>query len=201
MVKVTLDKWGKIDILVNNAGGPPMPGGIADISVEDWDRTMNVDLKGAFLCCRRVVPEMIKRGKGKIVNTSSAAGIIAEQGLNAYCVAKAAMIHFTKQLAMDYGRMGINANAICPGYINTQLIGILMMSDKLKESIEAFLPIKRIGEPEDVARVAVFLASDESDYITGEEIRVDGGLLAGIAEMFAQTQRDIQEVIKKHGEF
>ena len=97
--------------------------------------------------------------------------------------------------------MGINANAICPGYINTQLIGILMMSDKLKESIEAFLPIKRIGEPEDVARVAVFLASDESDYITGEEIRVDGGLLAGIAEMFAQTQRDIQEVIKKHGEF
>jgi NAD(P)-dependent dehydrogenase (short-subunit alcohol dehydrogenase family) len=201
LAKATLDKWGKIDILVNNAGGPPMPGGVADISEEDWDRTMAVDLKGPFLCCQRVVPEMVKRGKGKIVNISSGAGVLAEKGLNAYGVAKGAMILFTKQLALDYGREGINANCICPGYISTQLTGLLMMSDKLRESIEAFFPIKRIGEPEEVAHCAVFLASDESDYITGEEIRVDGGALSGVAEMFGSTQRDIQEVIKKYGEF
>ena len=203
MARAALDKWGKIDILVNNAGGPPMPGKVADISEENWDRTMAVDLKGPFLCCQRVVPEMVERGKGKIVNISSGAGVLAEKGLNAYGVAKGAMVLFTKQLALDYGREGINANCICPGYISTVLTGVMFAvgGDRLKESIASFFPIKRIGEPEDVAHCAVFLASDESDYITGEEIRVDGGALSGVAEMFGGTQRDIQEVIQKYGEF
>jgi NAD(P)-dependent dehydrogenase (short-subunit alcohol dehydrogenase family) len=203
MAKAALDKWGKIDILVNNAGGPPTPGKVADISEEDWDRTIAVDLKGPFLCCQRVVPEMLERGKGKIVNISSGAGVLAEKGLNAYGVAKGALVLFTKQLALDYGREGINANAICPGYISTALTGPVFAigGDRLKESIASFFPIKRIGEPEDVAHCAVFLASDESDYITGEEVRVDGGALSGVAEMFGGTQRDIQEVIQKYGEF
>jgi len=136
-VKATLDKWGKVDILVNNAGGPPVPGKIAGITEEDWDRTIAVDLKGSFLCCQRIVPEMVQQGKGKIVNISSMAGILAEKALNAYGVAKGALILFTKQLALDYGRDGINANAICPGYINTMLTGTVFAlgGDKLKESI------------------------------------------------------------------
>ena len=203
MVKTTLDKWGKVDILVNNAGTGPMPGKVADIDEESWDRTLAVDLKGPFLCCQRVVPGMVERGKGKIINMSSGAGVLAEKGLNAYGVAKGGLILFTKQLALDYGRDGINANAICPGYISTALTGSIFAlgGDRLKESIASFFPIKRIGEPEDVANCAVFLASDESDYITGEEIRVDGGALSGVAEMFGGTQKDIQEVIQKYGEF
>jgi NAD(P)-dependent dehydrogenase (short-subunit alcohol dehydrogenase family) len=203
MAKATLDKWGKIDILVNNAGSAAGGGLVAYIDEDTWDRTMATDLKGPFLCCCRVVPEMVERGKGKIINISSGAGVLAEKGLAAYGVAKGAMILFTKQLALDYGRMGINANCICPGYINTMLTGAVFAlgGDRLKESITCFFPIKRIGEPEEVAHCAVFLASDESDYITGEEIRVDGGALSGVAEMFGSTQRDIQEVIKKYGEF
>lgn len=201
LVKKTIEKFGKLDILVNNAGIPPMPGGVAEISEKDWDRTMDVDLKGAFLCCKSALPEMKKIGKGKIINISSAAGILAEKGLNAYGVAKGALILFTKQLAVDYGRDGINANCICPGYIDTPATMLLIMDDKVRESIESFFPIKRIGKPEDVAWAAVFLASDESDYITGVELRVDGGALSGVAEMFLDTQVDIQEVIKKYGEF
>ncbi len=202
MTRKTVEKFGKLDILVNNAGTPPPLGlGVADITEEDWDRVMSVDLKGPFLCCRYAVPEMINNGKGKIVNISSGAGLVAEKGVNAYGVAKGGLVLFTRQLAIDYGSEGIYANCICPGYINTPLIAPIVMDDKLRESIESFFPLRRIGKPEEVASAVVFLASDESDYITGAVLTVDGGALCGVAEMFLDWQLGVQEVIKKYGEF
>jgi len=202
MVLQTKERFGRIDILVNNAASsPPMGVGIADLAEKDWDNVMNVDLRGAFLCCRYVIPVMIGQGKGKIINISSVAGVVAEKGVNVYGVAKAGIIQLTRQVAVDHARQGINANCICPGYIDTPMTAPLLMDDRLRESIVSFFPIRRIGKPEEVAHGAVYLGSDEADYVTGAVLAIDGGFLCGTQEMFMGWQMGIQEVIKKYGEF
>lgn len=174
LVAEAKERFGNIDILVNNAG-ITKDGLIMRMKEEDFDRVIEVNLKGVFNCIRAVSPIMIKQRTGKIINMSSVVGIVGNAGQANYCAAKAGVIGMTKSLAKELASRGINVNAIAPGFIKTDMTSAL--SDKVKETIENNIPLKRIGEAEDIAEVALFLASRSSDYITGQVINVDGGMV------------------------
>lgn len=184
-VKTTVEEvvaeLGPLDILVNNAG-IDVAGEVPALSFADWNRVLAVNLTGAFLFSKYVIPHMPERG-GAIVNISSVHGFVSYEGYAAYDAAKAGMIAMTRALALDHGRNGIRANAICPGYIHTPMHDEWLeqqadpeatMKDVLK-----IHPLGRIGTPRDVAEAALFLASDASSFITGVYLTVDGGLTAG----------------------
>jgi len=173
MVKQTLDEFGKIDILVNNAGivGPTVP--IQELSEEDWDRIISVDLKGTFLCCKAVIPHMISRRSGKIINMSSIAGKEGNANMTAYCAAKAGIIGFTKALAEEVAKYGIRVNCVCPALIETELVE--RMDPKQAEYLKSKIPLGRLGKPEEVAELVKFLVSDASDFITGQAFNITGG--------------------------
>jgi len=173
MVNQTLERFGKIDILVNNAGivGPTIP--IQELSEEDWDRIISVDLKGTFLCCKAVIPHMISQRSGKIVNMSSIAGKEGNANMTAYCAAKAGIIGFTKALSEEVAKYGIRVNCVCPALIETELVE--RMDKKQAEYLKSKIPLGRLGKPEEVAELVKFLVSDASDFITGQAINIDGG--------------------------
>jgi meso-butanediol dehydrogenase / (S,S)-butanediol dehydrogenase / diacetyl reductase len=178
LVAQVLDEFGQVDVLVNNAA-------IADgddvllTDPEVWDRDVAVVLRGPFLCTRAVLPHMIAGGAGAIVNIASVNGLSA-LGNEAYSAAKAGVINFTKAVAMRYGRHGIRANAVAPGTIRTPIWDERVRRDPhVFERLVKWYPLGRVGEPEDVARATLFLASDDAGWISGEVLRVDGGLLAG----------------------
>jgi len=176
-VKKTLDKYGRIDILVNNAGirGAHKP--CVEIEEKEWDKTFSVNLKGAFICSKAVLPAMIKQKKGKIVNMASVAGEVAGI-LNAadYCASKGGIVGFTKALALEVGQYGIDVNAIAPGLIQTEMSAGTRQEHQINiHSLARKLPKRRVGRPEDVASLVVFLSTDSSDYITGQVIVCDGG--------------------------
>jgi 3-oxoacyl-[acyl-carrier protein] reductase len=178
MVQRTHEEFGKIDILVNNAG-TIRPAGFLKTTEEDWDAIQAVDLKGLFLCTQAVAPHMIRQRYGKIVNVSSmAANGWYMPGYASYCAAKAAVNNLTKYTARELGEYGINVNAVAPGEILTALTyqgqSTEEVEKKLKNSRDMTM-VKRIGEPKDVASLVLFLASDESTFIVGETISVDGG--------------------------
>jgi meso-butanediol dehydrogenase/(S,S)-butanediol dehydrogenase/diacetyl reductase len=180
---------GRVDVLVNNAGGG-MSDGLLEIEEEAWDAEVALNLKSAFLCTKAVLPQMIERGKGAIVNISSVNGM-AFFANEAYSAAKAGLINFTRSTAVRYGRLGIRANAIAPGTIRTPLWQERV--DKQPAIFERLLrwyPLGRVGEPEDIAAAAAFLASDDASWVTGEVIKVDGGLLAGNARMARELVGD-----------
>jgi NAD(P)-dependent dehydrogenase (short-subunit alcohol dehydrogenase family) len=183
---------GRVDVLVNNAGGG-MSDGLLEIAEEAWDAEVALNLKSAFLCTKAVLPGMIDRGKGAIVNISSVNGI-AFFANEAYSAAKAGMINLTRTTAVRYGRFGIRVNAIAPGTIRTPLWQERVDKDPvIFERLVSWYPLGRVGEPEDVADAAAFLASDEASWITGEVLRVDGGLLAG-------NYRMARELVAEHDE-
>ena len=173
----------RLDILVNNAGiAKILP--FTETTEEIWDKILNVNLKGTFLCCRAFVPWMIERKYGKIINMSSKSGKVANTWFAAYCVSKFAIIGLTQSLALDLAPHGINVNAICPGIVFTPHWDELqkqyarkrdMPVEKVREYLTGKIPLGRPQEPEDVAAVAAFLASEESSYITGQAINVTGG--------------------------
>jgi len=173
MVKRTLEEFGNIDILVNNAGvvGPTVP--IQELKEKDWDRIINVDLKGTFLCCKAVIPHMISRRSGKIVNISSIAGKEGNANMTAYCAAKAGIIGFTKALAEEVARYGIRVNCVCPALIKTELVE--RMDKKQAEYLKRKIPLGRLGKPEEVAELVKFLVSDASNFITGQAFNITGG--------------------------
>ncbi|MEE8299382.1 MAG: SDR family oxidoreductase [Thermodesulfobacteriota bacterium] len=179
MVTQTLEEFGRIDILVNNVGIP----GSQEATVlhstpeEEWDRVVAVNLKSVYLCSKRVIPEMIKQGAGKIINLSSAAGIVAFPGRAAYTATKGAVSLITKAMALDYSKYNINVNAICPGMVETPMTKWRLDNPELRKEVINWIPMERIGVPDDITGAAVFLASSDSDYVSGHLLVVDGGML------------------------
>jgi len=176
MINLTTEKFGKVNILVNNAG-IYMQKSLTDVTEQDFDRILDINLKGVFLCSKAAVPEMIKQGKGKIINITSIAGQVGFANSSAYCASKGAVINITRELALELAQYKINVNAIGPGVIETSMTKNLLEDKATKETLLANIPLNRIGKPEDIANAVLFLASDSSDYITGITLFVDGGWL------------------------
>jgi len=168
-----LDTFGQVDILVNNAG-ITRDGLTLSMSEENFDAVVDTNLKGAFHMIRHLFAPMMKRRQGRIINISSVAGLMGNAGQINYASAKAGLIGMTKTVAKELAARGITCNAIAPGFIQTDMTAAL--SDKVKENAEKTIPMGHMGKPEDIAAAAVFLASDAAAYITGEVLRVDGGL-------------------------
>jgi len=174
MVNITLAKWGQIDILVNNAG-VYIAHDIASTNEEEWDTVMNVDAKGVFLMSKAILPHMLKQENGKIVNIASIAGLFGFEQSAAYCAAKGAVVNLTKEMALDYAPKGISVNAIAPGIIESDMTKPFLSDEQAKKTFLDKIPVGRIGTPEDIAHAAVYLASNESDYVVGQTLVVDGG--------------------------
>lgn len=182
MVKKTIEKWGKIDILVNNAGiAQFVP--FLEMKEEDWDRTLDINLKGYFLCAQSVVKEMVKqKSGGVIINIASIAMGQVGVGfpnLAHYCASKGGIVGMTETLALELAPYNIRVNVVSPGAIDTPMVGSIKDDPKALEEFLSRIPMKRMGKPEEVANLVLFLASDKSSYITGSTIVIDGGWLAG----------------------
>jgi len=173
-VEAALRQYGRLDILVNNAGIFKR-NAITDVSDDEWEQVLNLNLRGYFYACRRVIPEMLKQGGGKIVNMSSIHGLLGTAGGLTYCVSKGAVENLTRQLAVEYGRQGIYVNAIAPGTIKTAMSKPFRETPAILADYERNTLLPRLGEPEDVANCALFLASHESDFVLGHTLVCDGG--------------------------
>ena len=173
MVEAILEKFGKIDILVNNAG-VTRDKLILRMTEEDWDVVLNINLKGTFNCTKAVVRNMAKQRSGKIVSIASVVGEMGNAGQVNYSASKAGVIGLTKTIAREFAQRGINVNAIAPGYIETPMTEVL--PEKVKEDLKRLIPMERLGKPEDVAEAVLFLVSEESNYITGHVLNVNGGI-------------------------
>lgn len=181
-VKAAVDKYGKLDIMLNNAGTPGPGKLIADITEEEWNRVISVNLTGVFLGTKYAIPEMLKCGGGVIINVSSVAAVSPRRYAGAYAAAKAAVIQLTRVTALEYARKNIRVNCILPGPIDTPFFTKVAGGDPekiaiFKEMVRNEVPLGRFAQPEEIAWVALFLASDEASYITGAAFAVDGGQL------------------------
>ena len=173
-IKSLLEAWGGIDILVNNAG-ITRDNLLMKISEQDWDQVLSVNLKSVYNMCYQLIRSMIKARGGKIINTASVIGLTGNAGQSNYAASKAGMIGFSKSLAQEVASRGVCVNCIAPGFIQTRMTDKL--SKKQKEEISEKIPMRKLGEPQDVANVALFLASDLSNYMTGQVLTVDGGMV------------------------
>lgn len=175
--QVALDAYGRIDVLFNNAG-ILIDGTVLDFSDEDWNKVLDLNVSAAFRMSRAVLPEMQARGAGSIVNVASDWALIGVKGAVAYCVSKAAIAQLTRCMALDHAADGIRVNAVCPGDTDTPMLAAgLQGVDRARKvaSLGAAIPMGRIGRPEEVAKVAVFLASEDASFMTGALVPVDGG--------------------------
>ncbi len=174
MVRQITDKWGKIDILVNNAG-ITRDGLIARMSDDAWDEVVDTNLRGAYLCTKFALRSMMNQPGGRIINISSLAGIMGNQGQANYSASKGGLIAFTKAVAREVGSRNITANVIAPGFFVTDMTNKL--PPEAREAILSRIPLKRYGTPEDLAELAAFLASESASYITAQVICIDGGVM------------------------
>ena len=174
LVKQAIEKFGKIDVLVNNAG-ITKDNLLARMKEEEFDKVIEVNLKGTFNMTKNVVPFMMKKRYGKIVNISSVVGVSGNAGQCNYAASKAGIIGFTKSLAKELASRNILANCIAPGFITTDMTAVL--SEEVKEKIAEQIPLKKMGTAEEVANAVYFLANEENTYITGQVLNVDGGML------------------------
>jgi NAD(P)-dependent dehydrogenase (short-subunit alcohol dehydrogenase family) len=185
MVRETVERWGRLDVLVNNAGIYfILP--LTQVPEEEWDRLININLKGVFLGCKYAIPEMVKGGGGAIVNTASIAGLRGSANWTTYCASKGGVVQITKAVAMEVARLKVRVNCVCPGIIDTGMFDqavdmVAADRDELAATIGEMHPMGRIGRPEEVAAAILFLASEEASFITGVPLSVDGGLWAGSA--------------------
>jgi NAD(P)-dependent dehydrogenase (short-subunit alcohol dehydrogenase family) len=180
-VSAAKDRFGRIDILVNSAG---VAGGgpVHLVSVEEWDRVVDVNLKGTFLVCKHVLPIMLEQGSGSIINIASIEGLEGSEGGSAYNASKAGVVLLSRNMAMDYARKGVRVNSVCPGFVDTPLLGQIFelpgLADYRARIVNAH-QMGRLGRAEEIANAALFLASDEASFITGHALTVDGGYTAG----------------------
>jgi dihydroanticapsin dehydrogenase len=181
MIARCVELYGTVDVLVNNAG-VNIPGVLHEVPDEVIDRTLAVNVKGTIYGCRAAIPHMLENGGGAIVNISSVNGIVSEPYLAVYSASKGAVVMLTKGVALDYAKQGIRCNAICPGWVDTpinyphaEMLGGLQ---QVYDTIDSFQPIGRPGRPEEIAHVALFLASDEASFMTGAIVSADGGMTA-----------------------
>jgi NAD(P)-dependent dehydrogenase (short-subunit alcohol dehydrogenase family) len=177
LVKLTVDTFGQLDAAFNNAGGGHVPAPLTDVAIEDFDRAVRDNLRSTFLCMRYEIPAMIANGGGAIVNMSSTAGLQGVRGIAGYVASKHGIIGLTKTAALDYAQQNIRVNAIAPGPILTERLKQV----KNREQIANAVPMRRIGNPEEVAVAAAWLCSGEASFVTGVTIPIDGGRMTGIA--------------------
>ena len=177
LVDKTVEHYGKIDVIVNNAATNPVFGPVENCDESAFDKIMDVNVKGCFELAKLALPSMKTAGGGSIIILSSIGGLRPEPGLGIYSVSKAALIMLTKVMAKEWGRHNVRANVICPGLIKTKFSEALWKNEKIGEHFMKNLPISRIGVPEDIARLALFLAADASSYSTGSVFTSDGGFL------------------------
>lgn len=179
MVAQTIAAFGRLDYAFNNAGIEGIQANTFDCTEENWDKTIGVNLKGVWLSMKYEIPEILKQGKGAIVNCASVAGMIGFAGLPAYVASKHGIVGLTKTTALEFATQGIRVNVVCPGVIQTPMIDRL--TGKTKEAIEQFTglePMRRFGLPEEIANAVVWLCSDEASFVTGHVMAVDGGFTA-----------------------
>ncbi|WP_010289349.1 3-oxoacyl-ACP reductase FabG [Kurthia massiliensis] len=174
MVQFAVDQFGTVDILVNNAG-ITRDAMLHKMTEEQFDDVINVNVKGAFNCTQAVYPILKEKQYGRIITTSSVSGIYGNVGQTNYAASKAAVVGMTKTWAKEFGRNGVTANAVAPGFIKTAMVAA--MPQKVIEKMEATVPLQKLGEPEDIANAYAFLASDEAKYITGHVLHVDGAIM------------------------
>jgi len=179
LIEKTIAVFGRLDFAYNNAGIEGTSAPTQDCSEENWDKTIAINLKGIWLCMKQEIPEMIKKGKGVIVNCASVAGLVGFQGLPAYVASKHGVIGLTKTAALECAKLGIRINVVCPGVIQTPMIDRL--TGKKKDAIDQFTglePVGRFGQPEEIANAVIWLCSDEASFVTGVALPVDGGFIA-----------------------
>ena len=174
MAKTTLEKYGRIDVLINNAG-IVQDAFVSKMTEQQWDKVIDINLKGVFNCIQSVVETMMKQGSGVIINTSSIVGLNGNVGQVNYSATKAGLIGMTKTLAKELGKKGIRVNAVAPGFIATPMTA--GVPDKILEMMKEKTPLKRLGEPKDIANAYLYLASDEANFVNGAVLSVDGGLV------------------------
>lgn len=174
MVKTALEKYGKIDVLINNAG-IVQDAFLSKMTEEQWDKVISINLKGVFNCTQAVVEIMMNQGNGVIINTSSIVGLNGNVGQVNYAATKAGLIGMTKTLAKELGKKGIRVNAVAPGFIATPMTAAV--PEKILEMMKEKTPLRRLGEPKDIANAYLYLASDEANFVNGAVLCVDGGLV------------------------
>jgi len=182
MVETIVETYGRLDILHNNAGISQRMVPTAETTEEEWNRIIDVNLKGVFLGSKYAIPVMLKQGGGVIINTSSASGLEGWAGLGAYTASKGGVVLLTKTMALDYAGHNIRVNCICPGFIHTPMMDRQLPKDpQAKQAVTMRIqsPMGRVGQPQEIAKAALYLASDDSSYVTGAVLVVDGGLIAG----------------------
>ncbi len=174
LVLKTVETYSKVDILINNAGivrfGP-----LHQTDDQTWNDTININLKGVFYGMKRVIAEMLKQPKGKIVNIASIAGLVGFDQIGPYCASKGGIIALTREAALEYAKNKINVNVIAPGVIKTEMTEGMLADEATKKGFQNQTPYPRLGESEDIAQAALYLSSDEADFVTGEVLVVDGG--------------------------
>ena len=179
LIKQTIDAYGRIDFAVNNAGIEGITAPTHECTVENFDNTIGVNLKGVWLCMKYEIPVMLKQNKGAIVNIASIAGLVGFSGLPAYVASKHGVVGLTKTAALEYAKLGIRINAVCPGVIKTPMVDRTTGKDKtVEKKFEDMEPVGRMGQPEEVAEAIIWLSSDSSSFVTGHAMAVDGGWIA-----------------------
>ena len=180
MISDTVEAFGRLDFAHNNAGisGQGRGGPTHEYSEESWDRVIDINLKGVWLCMRYEIPQMLEQGGGAIVNTASVAGLVGQRNGGAYVASKHGVVGLTKTAALEYAQLGIRVNCVCPGYIETSMSAGILSDSERRAQMLADEPIGRIGTPVEVAEAVVWLCSDAASFVTGHAMTVDGGYMA-----------------------